>query len=107
MKKLLFILIMIMFLSPCIVTAEDIFKNYNVNLESPGFSAFAIPLVNTAVLDQPTRAITCGTDGDLVVLFKDDTTPVTIYSRVAGIDYPYRVKIVYNTTTMTNCTGFY
>lgn len=107
MKKFCLVLFLFLsFFSIAFGAATDNFKNYRSGLTSPGYSAFEITPSDTNELLFVTRAITCGVDGDLYVEMADGAD-VTFKGRVAGIDYPYRIRSVYNSTTMTDCVGLY
>ena len=109
MRNLSLVLLIIIALSASVFAIEDTFEDYasgKGGLESPGYSAFTITPSDTNPIAFVTRAITCGGAGDLSVEMVNGDTVVFV-GRLAGIDYPYRVRSVYNATTMTDCVGLY
>ena len=109
MKKLAIALMLIAFLpSLCVAEPTDKFWSMNTGLESPARSLVSITPSDSTILDQPPRALTFdGGPCDLVVLGVDDSVAVTVKGRITGVDYPYRVKVIYNSTTCTNIIGVY
>jgi hypothetical protein len=76
----------------------DVFGQHMKGLESPATKKFAITPSDTATLDQPPRGIHCNAAGTLYAIFADedgkviaDAEPLVL---IAGMYYPYRVKIV-------------
>lgn len=63
-------------------------------------SAAAITPHDTNELDPPTRAIHVSVAGTLVAKFEDDDATVSLVV-VAGMLYPYRLKLVHTSTDAT------
>jgi hypothetical protein len=83
---------------------RDDFSSQSPGLEAPGSSLFA---VTPADSDLPAlvRALYVGTGGTLVLLAKDDSTPVTLSNVPAGAFIPVRAKRVLAATTASGIVG--
>ncbi len=84
---------------------SDRYQGHQHSLTSPVRTAVDIVPDNNNDLLDVTRAIRCNTPGNIVVIFIDDTLPVTL-SILDSIDYAYRIKRVLATgTTVTGLVG--
>lgn len=85
----------------------DKFNAYQVPLNGPASSAFAVTKSDVTVFAQPTRSLWVGGTGDVAVRMLDQTT-VTFTAVPAGNLLPVRVDKVLSTgTTATNIVGMY
>lgn len=88
--------------------ATDSFLTNSTGLESPIENAFAVTPHDTNELSVVTRAILVGGAGNVNGTFANDSTTVTLTGLLAGVVYPFRLKLIRSTlTTATNITGLY
>ncbi|MCK9542480.1 MAG: hypothetical protein M0R03_10685 [Novosphingobium sp.] len=83
---------------------KDRFSNHSPGLEAPGSSLFAITPADSD-LPALVRALYVGTGGDLVLLAKDDSDPVTLADVPSGSFIPVRAKRVMAATTASGIVG--
>ena len=94
---------------PSQAQAPDTFKHAGDNLISPARHAFSVTPHDTDELTVITRAIYAGSVAacTMVVVTHSDET-VTFVGLIAGLIYPFRVKIIKSTgTTCDNIVGIY
>ena len=85
---------------------SDNISNYGILPESPYVNAVAIVKDDVAYLPFFTRAIYVGGAGDIAVLMKGDSNPVTFKAVPAGTVLKVRAAQVLSTgTTATNLVG--
>lgn len=75
-------------------------------LDAPASYGFAITKSDETDFDHYTRAIYVGGTGDVVVVWRDDTTS-TFVGVPTGTILPVRAKRVNDATTATNLVGIY
>ena len=85
----------------------DKFQNFTVGLNSPAVSGIVVVPNDGANLGMSLRGYTVGVGGDLAVIFVDDSTPVILPARIAGVDYGGRIKKILATgATATGIVGY-
>lgn len=90
------------------MAATDTFLNQEDGLGSPLSKAFAVTPHDTNELTYATRAVMVGGSGNLNGTFLDDSSTVTLTGLVAGVIYPFRLKLIRSSsTTATSIVGFY
>lgn len=108
MKKLWILLVIICLATPAFaLQPKDYFKRTPQTQESPATRAYAITTSDSLFQDPVPRAIYIGVTGDLTVLLKDATAPVTFIGVPQGIWFPIRPKVIYNSSTATDLIGGY
>lgn len=83
---------------------QDAYSDRSPGLDSPGISLFAITPADS---DLPVlaRALYVGTGGDLVLLARDDETPITLANVGDGAFIPIRARQVMAATTASDIVG--
>lgn len=86
----------------------DFFTNFLHGVEAPASNGRAVTPNDGADLAEVTRAVYVGGAGDLRVMLRGDTAPVTLVAVPAGTFCPLRVKRVHATgTTATGIVGLF
>lgn len=76
-------------------------------IPTPASHAAAITPSDDADLTFATRAIYVGTTGDLTVILRDDTAPVTLKSAAVGYHPIQARRVMATDTTATNLVALY
>ena len=74
----------------------DVSEPKGISFISSGRGAYLLALHDTDTFEL-TRGIHANTDGSIKVMMEDGSTPTLVV--VAGVLYPYRIKMLYSTGT--------